>query len=112
MRSKEAEVVSQWAKAHPEKNRRRSMNSYDACRRRAFEVLGDRCAISGCENQNLEFHHKNGDGAEHRKAIWGVPRGRAQLYWVLKHPVEARESLDLLCRKHHKEADRKLKQTM
>lgn len=71
-----------------------TINYYHRTRKKLIEALGGRCSKCGI-NENLEFHHINGDGL-HGIGGWG------QLYEVRDRIDD--HSIILLCRECHKEA--------
>ena len=63
---RERERVRRWRAEYPEQARK----AYRALRAEAFAHYGERCATCGTAD-DLNLHHVNGDGVEHRERLGG-----------------------------------------
>ena len=98
-----------------------NMNKQRLTVRRAFrkkileakEILSDSlipaCAEPGCQADinELEFHHKAGDGKSHAEKLGGRETYKMAC-WIVNNPGLAHEKMELRCFTHHREADVKL----
>lgn len=70
--------------------------TYHRLRCDLFEIVGKSCTECRCEDTRvLEFDHIYDDGAGDRRRFKGA---RSMLDYYVKHPGEARERLQALCR--------------
>lgn len=69
----------------------------------AYEILGGQCIVCGeSDPMVLEFNHKDGGGKSHREALdSNRVHGSNFVKWILEHPAEAQERLELLCANCH-----------
>lgn len=66
-------------------------------KRRAFEILGNRCRGCGERDRRLlETSHISRDGKRQRKEVPNVER------WVVENPRKAKKKVQLLCANCHR----------
>jgi len=60
----------------------------------ALKLFGSKCKRCGCDNQLvLQFDHIDGNGGGVQRKLRDIT-----LYtWILKHPIEARKTFQVLC---------------
>lgn len=85
------------------KDKKREWNNKDRARVRAelIELLGGICFVCGT-TKRLEIDHKQGGGTKDR-----IEKGNNhEMYrYYLKHPIEAKQKLQLLCKPHNLEKE-------
>jgi hypothetical protein len=87
----------QCRKCRREQNRAASLRRAEASWRAILDHYGDHCACCGT-TEDLTLDHVNGDGRQHRIAVWGSPKvgGEAIRRWVISQGFPA--TFQLMCR--------------
>ena len=85
-----------WYSENFERRRCQNKKSRDARKQQLFTILnGSKCYICGFDDSRaLQIDHKNGDGKKDRIRFTNM--GSVYSYYS-KHPIEAREKLQILC---------------
>lgn len=106
--------ILRWRQANPGEhtktvqraNRRRIQEAQEIL---SGSLIAVHCVVSGCpaEQEDLQFHHVKGDGKQHSQEL-GTRETATMARWVIKHPDEARQRIELRCHPHHREADKLL----
>ena len=95
------EYVRNYQKIHKDKKRIWAMNDKRRVRQKLLIFLGNVCVVCGT-TERIEIDHKQAGGCADR-----ISKGNNwEMYrYYLKHPEEAKEKLQLLCKTHnlHKE---------
>jgi hypothetical protein len=96
-RQKKIAYALEYQKKHKDLKRIWSNNDRRRVRRELLTLLGDKCAV--CSTlKRIEIDHKLAGGSKDR-----LDRGNNHdMYrYYLKHPEEAKEKLQLLCKEHN-----------
>jgi hypothetical protein len=89
-----------YRESHRETLAARERERRKTLRAQVFAHYGTVCACCGSAD-DLTIDHVNGDGAEHRKELFGTPRGASgtQFYlWLIRHDFPSEPPLQVLCR--------------
>jgi len=89
-------MCSKCCELHATKQKR----NYDLWRNACIKAYGGRCVCCGLSNNKyLQLDHKENDGAEHKRKIFGHCRGRNMYRWAYKNNFP--DLLQLLCANCH-----------
>ena len=105
-RQQKIDYAKEYQKANKAKKRIWSNRDRQRVRRELLLLLGNRCNVCGT-TERIELDHKLAGGCADRQA-----RGNnhSMYRYYLKHPEEAKERLQLLCKTHNLEKEYRLKE--
>lgn len=95
---------------HPDKKIASVRKSNLKAIRKAHIALGGGVCADCGTNTKLQFHHVLGNGEQHRQEIKAGNATWMMAWWIIRNLDEAKEILQSLCPKCHKQADVLLRQ--
>jgi hypothetical protein len=86
---KAREVMRQWWENNPGAGREYDRARAERARKQVFAHYGEQCACCGT-TKRLTIDHVNGDGAEHRRELFGDPKQNHGFYrWLVRNGFPA-----------------------
>lgn len=104
-REQKIAYAAEYQKKHKQQKYRNNTKYRKKVRLLLLALLANRCAVCGT-SEHIELDHINGAGSKDRI----LKHNNWEMYrYYLKHPDEAKEKLQLLCKTHNlrKEADKR-----